>query len=75
MGNYVFPYLSPHQSRTHEPSAWELELASALEDAFTKGAYELDALVAALNGSRVRPRDGGQWTAAGFTRTMQELGA
>ena len=75
MSTYTFPYLSPHQSRTREPTDWELALAGALEAAFSKGAFELDALVAALNASRVRPRDHGVWTTEIFTATMRELGA
>ncbi len=74
MSEYVFPHLSPHQSRTNEPTDWELALAAALESAFTKGAHELDGLVAELNASRVRPREGGVWTADVFTSTMRELG-
>lgn len=73
MNEYVFPDLNPNQSRTHEPTEWELALAGALEGAFTNGAYELDALVTALNASRVRPREGGTWTVEIFTKTMQEL--
>ncbi len=73
MSEYKFPYLSPYQGRTHEPTDWEIALAGALESAFTEGAYEVDALVAALNASRVRPREGGTWTVEGFTKTMQEL--
>ena len=57
--SYQSPYLSPHQSITHPPTDWEMELADVLEGAFSKGAYELDALVEALNASRVRPR--GRW--------------
>jgi hypothetical protein len=75
MSAYTFPYLDPHQSRTREPTDWEMALASAMEAAFSKGAYELDALVAALNASRVRPREGGVWSSENFTATMRELGA
>jgi len=75
MSAYKFPYLSPHQTRTHEPTDWEVALADAIESAFGRGAHELDALVAALNASRVRPRQGGQWTAENFTTLMRELGA
>ena len=28
---YQYPYLSPHQTRTHEPTAWQQELANAIE--------------------------------------------
>ncbi|MCL2428410.1 MAG: hypothetical protein FWD12_04180 [Alphaproteobacteria bacterium] len=75
MSAYAFPYLDPHQSRVREPTDWEMALAGAMEAAFSTGAYELDALVTALNGSRVRPREGGLWTAENFTATMRELGA
>ena len=75
MDAYRFPYLSPHQSRAAEPTDWERSLAGALEHAFSRGHYELDALIAALNESRVRPQQGGQWTAENFTTLMHELGA
>jgi hypothetical protein len=42
---------------------------------FTKGARELDEVVAGLNGTRVRPPDGGDWTPENFTALMKELGA
>ncbi len=75
MNGYVFPYLSPHQSREREPTEWETALARAIENAFGNGAYELDGLVEALNASRVRPRAGGAWSVENFTATMRELGA
>jgi hypothetical protein len=72
---YKFPYLSPHQTRTQPPTAWQQELANAIEGIFSKGARELDELVAGLNASRVRPTSGGDWTEANFTAVMKELGA
>ena len=75
MTTYRFPYLNPVQSRTRPPSDWEMSLADVLEAAFGKGHYELDALIAALNTSRVRPQLGGVWTAENFTALMHELGA
>ncbi len=75
MTEYRFPYLDPHQSRTQEPTQWQLELASVIENIFSKGAHDLDSLVEGLNGSRVRPLDGGEWTADKFTALMRELGA
>ena len=75
MSEYKFPYLNPTQTRTREPTDWEMSLAGALEEAFGAGHYELDDLIAALNASRVRPRDGGTWTVDGFTTLMHELGA
>lgn len=74
MATYTYPYLSPHQSRDREPTQWELTLADAIEGAFAKGAHELEELVAALNGSRVRPMGGGPWTSENFTALMRELG-
>lgn len=75
MSGYSFPYLSAHQSRTREPTEWEMSLADAIENAFTRGARELPELIAALNGSRVRPLGGGVWTETYFTTLMHELGA
>jgi hypothetical protein len=75
MSSYSFPYLSPHQSQTREPTEWEMNLAGALEAAFGQGYFELPALIGALNASRVRPRDGGTWTEQNFTALMRELGA
>ena len=75
MSSYSFPYLSAHQSRSREPTDWEMALAGAIESAFTAGHRDLPTLVAALNASRVRPLGGGQWTESGFTTLMHELGA
>ena len=72
---YQYPYLDPHQTRTQEPTAWQQELANAIEAVFAKGALELDELVAGLNGSRVRPPNGGDWTEANLTAVLRELGA
>jgi hypothetical protein len=75
MSDYQYPYLSPHQSRTQEPTQWQLDLASAIESIFAKGTHSLDELVEGLNASRVRPLGGGLWTAENYTATMRELGA
>jgi hypothetical protein len=75
MSDYHYPYLSPHQTRTGELTAWQQELANAIEAVFTKGAQELDEVVAGLNQSRVRPPSGGEWTADNFKAVMHELGA
>ncbi len=72
---YQHPYLSPHQSRLHPPTEWQQELANTIENIFGKGARELDAVVAGLNASRVRPPKGGEWTTENFTTLMHELGA
>ena len=75
MSRYEYPYLSPHQSREREPTAWQRDLANAMESIFAKGAHSLDALVDGLNASRVKPPDGGAWTADKYTALMRELGA
>jgi hypothetical protein len=75
MATYRFPHLDPHQSRDRPPTDWEMSLAGAIEGAFGAGHHDLPALVAALNASRVRPREGGAWTEANFTALMRELGA
>jgi hypothetical protein len=75
MSDYQFPYLSPHQSRTQEPTQWQLDLASAIESIFAKGAHSLEELVEGLNASRVRPLSGGPWTCENYTALMRELGA
>lgn len=73
MSGYQYPYLSPHQSRDVEPTVWQMELASAIEAIFAKGAHSLDELIAGLNASRVRPPQGGAWTAENYTALMREL--
>lgn len=68
-------YLNPRQASDREPTAWENEFADVIEAAFASGVCELDALVAALALSRVRPREGGAWTIERFTGTIAELSA
>lgn len=75
MSQYAYPYLEPVQTRAQEPTAWQQELANAIEGVFTKGAREIDEVVAGLNGTRVRPPNGDDWTPENFTAAMRELGA
>lgn len=75
MTEYKYPYLNPYQTRTHEPTQWQQELANAIESVFSKGARELDEVIAGLNGTRVRPPNGADWTPENFTSLMRELGA
>lgn len=75
MNEYKYPYLEPVQTRTTEPTAWQQELANALEGVFAKGARELDEVVKGLNGTRVRPPNGDDWTPDNFTAVMREQGA
>lgn len=74
MSDYRFPYLSAHQSRRHAPTVWQMELASALESIFAKGAHSLDELVDGLNASRVKTPDGGPWTADSYKAVIAQLG-
>jgi hypothetical protein len=73
--SYQFPYLDPHQSRMQEPTQWQMELATAIEAIFAQAAHSLDAMIDGLNASRVKPPDGGPWTAEKYTTLMRELGA
>lgn len=75
MSQYQYPYLDAHQSRMQVPTAWQQELADAIESVFSKGARELDEVVAGLNDTRVRPPSGADWTSENFTALMRELGA
>lgn len=73
--SYRFPYVQPLQARRGEPSAWEMELAGAIESIFATGAHSLEALIAGLNASRLRPPAGGPWTAENYTALMRKLAA
>jgi hypothetical protein len=75
MATYSFPSLEVHQTRLREPTEWETALAGAIEAAFGAGHHALPALVAALNASRSRPREGGLWTEASLAATLKDLGA
>jgi hypothetical protein len=67
-------YLQAQQASSTPPTAWENDFADVLEATFAQRIYDLDAVVAALNETRVRPREGGPWTAERFTQTVAELG-
>jgi hypothetical protein len=75
MGQYQFPYLSDNQTRPGEVTAWQQELANAIESVFSKGAVDLPDVVAGLNKTRVKGPNGEDWTEASFTAVMHELGA
>lgn len=68
-------YLEPHQSRSIDPERYELDLAHAIEDAFSHGAADLGGLVAALNAAGLAAPDGKAWTEATFSDEMQRRGA
>ncbi len=67
-------YLNPHQAQTVAPTQWENDFADVIEATFARGIVDLAGVVAALNATNVRPRDGGEWTEARFTATVAELG-
>ncbi|MER7192966.1 recombinase-like helix-turn-helix domain-containing protein [Streptomyces flaveolus] len=71
----AWPYLDPHQSRTHEPTPYETKLARTLEEIFTQDGHDLAAVVAGLNARQVRTPDGAPWTEETFRTEMHRLGA
>lgn len=70
-----WPYLDIHQSRTHEPTPYELKLAATLEEVFTKDGHELADVVRGLNARQVHAPDGAPWTEESFRTEMKRLGA
>lgn len=68
-------YLVEHQSRTTDPTPYEVKLAGAIEEVFAGGAHELDALVAGLNLLEIPSPSGEPWTTESFTSEMQRMGA
>jgi hypothetical protein len=66
-------YLQPHQARKREPTAYETQLADAMERAFGQGLWELEPLVHALNQSGVHAPDGTPWTASSFQTEIKRL--
>lgn len=68
-------YMRPHQARTGVPTAYENELADALEAAFAAGAWELEELVSRLNEYGLRTPEGQAWTLESFEVVMARLGA
>lgn len=67
-------YLSPHQTRTAEPSEYENLLADALERSFAAGATELDDVVRALQDSAIFAPNGQTWTAELLASELKRLG-
>jgi len=63
------------QTRSATPTAYENQVADALESVFESGAESLDAVVAKLNELGVRTPEGGSWTPERFTAEMKRLGA
>lgn len=69
------PYLEVHQSRTHEPSPYEVKLARVLEEVFAHVGHDLPDVVLGLNDRNVYAPDGEPWTQESFTTEMRRLGA
>ena len=63
------------QTRTHEQTAFERRLSTAMEKAFADGITELDDLVERLNQDGVRDEQNRSWTTDSFRAVMAELGA
>lgn len=68
-------YVQVHQTRTHEPTAYERKLAAVLEEVYATGAHGLADLVQSLNERSVYPPGGGRWTEENFTAEIARLGA
>ncbi|MEJ8672457.1 hypothetical protein OG331_07495 [Streptomyces sp. NBC_01017] len=71
----TWPYLTPHQTRDHEPTPYELKLARTLEEIFTHDGHELADVVAGLNARQVRTPSSEPWTEETFRSEMHRLGA
>ncbi len=63
------------QTRTHEQTAFERRLSTAMEKAFADGITELNDLVERLNQDGVRDEQNRSWTTDSFRAVMAELGA
>lgn len=62
------------QTRSREPSEYELALIEAIEFAFEQGDVELAEVVARLNTIGMRDHAGASWTEASFVNEMAALG-
>lgn len=68
-------YLVVHQTRDHEPTSYELELAGAIEEIFGTGIHDLPGLVEGLRTRGLRSPGGDEWTDESFRTEMARLGA
>lgn len=71
----AWPYLEIHQSRTHQPTPYELKLAATLEEVFTVEGHELADVIRGLNARQVPAPDGQPWTEQTFAAELDRLGA
>lgn len=67
--------LVKNQTRTSEPTAYELKLAGAIEEVFGAGRHDLTGLVEGLNDMGIPGPSGEQWTEDTFAAEMAKLGA
>lgn len=67
------PYREIHQGRRRMPSAYEDQLADALEVAFGEKAWELPRLVERLNSLGSTDPKGDPWTAESFQREISVI--
>jgi hypothetical protein len=66
-------YLTVHQTRRREPTAWEDLLGDSIERAFAAGITELPALVAHLNRTGPNYPGGGEWTEQSYQAEIARL--
>jgi hypothetical protein len=69
------PYREIHQARRRVPSAYEDQLADALEVAFGEKAWELPRLVERLNSLGSTDPNGVPWTAESFRHEISVIAA
>lgn len=67
--------LKKNQTRSVDPTPYELKLAGAIEEVFGSGRHDLDGLVTGLNEMGILGPNGDQWTEESFTAEMKTLGA
>lgn len=61
------------QTRSAEPTSYELSLSAALIEAFGSGAEERSEVVSHLNAQGVFSPNGSPWTEASFEQEMERL--
>lgn len=66
-------YLTVHQTRRREPTAWEDLLGDSIERAFAAGITELSALVAHLNRTGPNYPGGAAWTEQNYQAEIARL--
>jgi hypothetical protein len=67
-------YGEPPQFVDRQPTAWEEAFAAALQEIFAAGHHELQAIIAGLNRSTVKPPDAQTWTVSEFQSVLRRVG-